>query len=537
MRFGETAGPSPGTLLAPSLGSHVVRRVIAGLILAAAAAGSAAEGTLSAGLASQARAREVLDAAVQAIGGEAALRSLRTVRRDYLEDWVDVGQGQRPWNGSPDTEALPPHAGFDDSEGLSFLDYAGDRYYESIRYADSPNDYAVILDIGTPERAFQTIQYVREQPFFQEHPAEERETQRNQRFRRHPEGLLRMALERIDTLLWLGQVEEYGERLDVIAFADPAGNQQLLYFDEGNHRLLRAETRRGHPVYGDATSDTVYSDYRRVGGLYLPHVMISRVGGVPTSREHMRSIAIDSPARDEWFQPPAAFVAVEPNPTNPAVYALGAGLYLIRGAYNLVFAEFRDQVLLVEAPAGEPYLQTCLALIEATVPGKPVHLVATHFHFDHIAGVRAAVARGIPVVTTADARNVIERSLASRRALHPDALARQPREARIDVITGRAVLDDGSQRAELYDFGPAPHVTQILVAYFPRQKVLHVADLFDVLTPDLVIAGLDAVGMAERIQQLELHVERIVPMHGVPVTIEHLRRGLEIRREYQEGLR
>jgi hypothetical protein len=64
-----------------------------------------------------------------------------------------------------------------------------------------------------------------------------------------------------------------------------------------------------------------------------------------------------------------------------------------------------------------------------------------------------------------------------------------------------------------------------------------VADLFDVLTPDLVIAGLDAVGMAERIQQLELHVERIVPMHGVPVTIEHLRRGLEIRREYQEGLR
>jgi hypothetical protein len=121
--------------------------------------------------------------------------------------------------------------------------------------------------------------------------------------------------------------------------------------------------------------------------------------------------------------------------------------------------------------------------------------------------------------------------------MRPDEFARKPRRATIRTAGRKTVLDDGSQRVELYDFGPSPHVEQILVAYFPRQKLLHVADLFDVLTPELVIAGVDAVVMHQRIREFGLDVERIVPMHGVPVTIEHLRGGLEIRRKYQESAR
>ena len=372
------------------------RLLIVFLLLVAPASGPATS------LDSQVEAQRVLAAAVQAIGGEMALRGLQSVRRDYLEDWVDVGQGERPWTGTPAIQALPPHRGFDDSEALSFLDYAGNRYYESIRYADAPSDYAVVVESGTPARAFQSIAYVHERPFFTEHAAGSRESERLRRFRRFPEGLLRMALDRVETLLWLGPVVEGGTRLEAIAFADSQGTQICLYFDA------------------------------------------------------------------------------------------------------------------------------------ATVPGKPVRLVSTHFHFDHIGGVRTAVARGVPIVTTADARVVIERSLASTQAMRPDEYSRAPRAATIDVAGRKTVLEDGSQRVEIYDFGPTPHVTQLLVAYFPRQKLLHVADIFDVLTPELVIAGIDAVVMAERIGEFNLDVERFVPMHGVPVTIDHLRRGLEIRRKYEE---
>ncbi len=509
-----------------------MHRLAVGFLLSAATALASPSSSLD----SQARAQRVLAAAVEAIGGEGALRGLQSIHREYLEDWVDVGQGQRPWLEDPPAGALPPHHGFDDSEGISFLDYGGNRYYESIRYADSANDYAVIVESGTPALAFQKITYVRERPFFTEHAADDRRSQRLPHFRRHLEGLLRVALDRLETLISLGKVEDGNATYDVIAFADGDGTQIRLYFDTATHRLIRSETLRGHRVYGDTTRDTVFSDFRRVGRLELPYEFTHRIDGIPVSRNTIRTIAVDAPAQPEWFQPPGDFAAIEPTLAAPAVEPLGGGVYMIRGIYNLMFAEFRDHVLLIEAPIGEPYTKTVLDFIASTVPGKPIRLVSTHFHFDHIGGTRTAVARGIPILTTADARGVIDMSLASRQVMRPDELTRQHRAPRIEVVAREMVLDDGTQRVELYDFGPTPHVAELLVAYFPRQKLLHAADIFDVLTPELVIAGVDAVVMAERIRKYGLDVERIVPMHGVPVTIEHLRRGLEIREKYQEDV-
>src|SRR4029453_15650440 len=99
-----------------------MHELLAGVLLLALALPAA--GYETEGLRSQARARQLLDAAVAAIGGEDALRSIRTVRREYTEGWVDVGQGTRPWTGVPPVDELRPHPYFDDSEMRSFIDYA-----------------------------------------------------------------------------------------------------------------------------------------------------------------------------------------------------------------------------------------------------------------------------------------------------------------------------------------------------------------------------------------------------------------------------
>jgi hypothetical protein len=94
------------------------------------------------------------------------------------------------------------------------------------------------------------------------------------------------------------------------------------------------------------------------------------------------------------------------------------------------------------------------------------------------------------------------------------------------------VLDQDGVRARIYDFGPAPHIGQLLVAYFPDEKLLYAADLMDVLTEELVIAGVDAVPMREKIQQLGLQVEQFVPVHGFPITGEQLEQAYRIRAKY-----
>lgn len=54
----------------------------------------------------------------------------------------------------------------------------------------------------------------------------------------------------------------------------------------------------------------------------------------------------------------------------------------------------------------------------------------------------------------------------------------------------------------------------------------------DVLTEELVIAGVDAVPMRRKIRELGLDVERFVPVHGLPITGEQLEAAYGIRAKY-----
>lgn len=76
------------------------------------------------------------------------------------------------------------------------------------------------------------------------------------------------------------------------------------------------------------------------------------------------------------------------------------------------------------------------------------------------------------------------------------------------------------------------HIAEMLVAYFPRQKLLFEADLWDPISPELDIAGPDAVNLARRIRELGLQVERIIPVHGIPTTMTALDRALAVRAKY-----
>src|SRR4030095_16892082 len=115
----------------------------------------------------------------------------------------------------------------------------------------------------------------------------------------------------------------------------------------------------------------------------------------------------------------------------------------------------------------------------------------------------AFVAEHIPIVAPPDAKETIETAM-KLKGLAP----------RVEVVSQRRAFDRGTVHARVYDFGPAPHVAQILGAYFPDEKLLYVADLLDVLTEDLVIAGVDAVPMRKRIDELGLDVERFATGRG-----------------------
>jgi glyoxylase-like metal-dependent hydrolase (beta-lactamase superfamily II) len=194
---------------------------------------------------------------------------------------------------------------------------------------------------------------------------------------------------------------------------------------------------------------------------------------------------------------------------------------------------FNDYVVVLEAAVSSEYAEKCLKLIRETVPNKPIrYLVSTHFHFDHVAGVRPFIAQGVPILTTPDAKQVIKDVAEGRHTMHPDMLSLHPRAPTIETITDHRVIADDAHRLELYEFGPTEHVAQVLLAYFPNEKLLFEPDLLDITSKELVIGVGDTLIMDRKIRALGLDVQRIIPVHGIPGTAETLRAALALRAKY-----
>jgi glyoxylase-like metal-dependent hydrolase (beta-lactamase superfamily II) len=188
-----------------------------------------------------------------------------------------------------------------------------------------------------------------------------------------------------------------------------------------------------------------------------------------------------------------------------------------------------DSILLIEAPLGEERSQAVIAKLAEVVPGKPIKsVVATHYHYDHSGGLRAHIASGATIYTTAGNRDFITKLAAAPHAIKPDALSRKPATPKVEVVSAKKQLGDAAHPVELYDVGPSPHVDEMLVAYLPKDKILFVADLFGIPPQGPIPPGTPANrDLSDKLKKLGIDVQTIAPAHGKVGTIKDLQKALD----------
>ena len=109
-------------------------------------------------------------------------------------------------------------------------------------------------------------------------------------------------------------------------------------------------------------------------------------------------------------------------------------------------------------------------------------------------------------------------------------LASGGRKPRIEAITDKRVLTDGTQSLELYRIHGSNHADTMLIAYLPKDKLLVEADLWNPpaqpnAAPLSGVAAAEPLNLRANLDRLKLDVAQVAPLHGRMVPIAEFRRA------------
>jgi glyoxylase-like metal-dependent hydrolase (beta-lactamase superfamily II) len=267
-----------------------------------------------------------------------------------------------------------------------------------------------------------------------------------------------------------------------------------------------------HANLGDVVMTTTFSDYQDVNGLKLPRHMAGTVDDFTTWEIQASSQTVDAALTDLAAPASAAAPAPAPSAPNVVVEAIGKGVWLLAGqSHHSALIEFSDHLMLIDAPQSEARTLAVIAKARETVPGKPLtQLVTTHHHFDHTAGLRAAIAEGLTVITHAGNRAWVENMAKRPHTRQPDALARSPKAVTVETVDDQREFKDAAMTVTLYHVAGNPHSDTMLMAHVPSALVIIQVDAFSPGSQSHPYAA----NLLENIQSRKLAVDRIVPLHG-----------------------
>jgi glyoxylase-like metal-dependent hydrolase (beta-lactamase superfamily II) len=302
------------------------------------------------------------------------------------------------------------------------------------------------------------------------------------------------------------------------------GLKFTLALDAATRLPTRVVSMTDNPNLGDVAIETSFADYRDVDGLKAPTRFVTKTDKYQTGTLRVTRQTVSEQPAD--LGAPAAAVSAAAGPVQPKVEVqdIAKGVWLLAGgSHHSVVVEFADHLTLIEAPQSEARTLAVIAQARQLRPEKPLtQVVNTHHHFDHSAGIRAAIAEGLSVVTHKANAAYLQEAAQRAHTIAPDALAKNPKPATITPVDGELTLQDAAMTVVLYPIDGNPHGDAILMAYLPRQRILVEADAF---SPGSALQPY-AANLVENIRKRNLKVDRIVPLHGGVSTYADLEKAV-----------
>jgi glyoxylase-like metal-dependent hydrolase (beta-lactamase superfamily II) len=456
-----------------------------------------------------------LEAAMQAMGGKDRILAVRTLVLEGTGEQISFGQNQTPYAATK-FEVTSYKASIDFANRRWFVDLT--RVPRFVTANTNPQRQRTGLD-GAPDGVAYNIgandNMVR--------VGGQNPTTRMWEFLNHPIGFFQAAY-RPGVAVTEEGVTGNERRVTI----SPMGTSFTMVIDRRTNLPLRLERRTYQAMLGDVPLVIDWEDYQDVSGIKVPMRLVQRYADIlPLGRFQLTSTRIDADvgniAATDSIRNVTVAQAGQPAPPTIAVDTLAPGVWRIAGgSHHTIAIEQSNQVVLVEAPQNDARTLAAIAKARELRPAKPVTLlINTHHHFDHSGGLRAAISQGLTIVTHEGNKQFYEKVVyPGVHASTPDALAQNPKPLRIQTVGNQRVLRDRMRTIEIHHVAGNEHNGNMLVVYLPAEKILVQADLYN---PPAANAPAPpsfpfAANLLEMIRKKKLQVDRVVGIHGTPVS-------------------
>ena len=462
-------------------------------------------------------ARDIVSRSIEAMGGEAALKSISTLQIEAIGHDFFIEQSERP-----EGPFIPRY-----TQSSEKRDVAGgrSRIETQQRYAQVPDwagaGSAVIVDgdAAIMNRGDRFAPAGR--PAFEDG---------RERLELAPERLLFTALAAPD-LAAAPDDRVHGIVQRAVTFTW-RGHKARLLIDSGDFipTALDLYLPDTWGVWGTVRNTTYFSQWSLLpGGVRYPMQTDRDVNGASKASASIMKIAVNQPLDAALFAIPAdaraAFAALPTasrwdllklDPDQQRIEVEPGKVVQYGGNWNVGVVRQSDGLVILEAPISSPYSIQVLDEMAKRYPGAKIKaVVTTSDAWPHIGGIREYVARGIPIYALDLNQPILERLLKADHSARPDALAKAPKAPRFTWVSGKSVVGDGDTRMEIYPLR-GENGERMLMVYFPALKLLYTSDDIMPSRGGGFFMPQTLIEVREAIKRERLQVDRIFGFHIGP---------------------
>lgn len=444
------------------------------------------------------RAKQIIDAAVEAHGGDALLDDLSTliIEHETVNHSVDQSRAtEPPWDTS-------------DSDGVDAIDIENSVFVT--RGTNSGGGFEA--DQGTiinGEDSFQlnfragTVARIAEPDFA---------TTSGPFVRVTPALLIRTLKDREANAHYLGETTVDGVDYNVVGFSMTVGPAISMYFEKNTNLLRRSE--RVFPGFG--LVEYRFDDYEdRKDVPYNRKFTLLLNGDVNLERVN-KSLQVNA-SLDDLTTVPEALVAIpEVQPDPLTRQEIADGIWLIGG--GATYAMFVDMGDYVFAAGGTGGIPQRIDSLREVVGDKPIRYgMMTHHHFDHVLGVAAYEEEGATIIAAKAHERIVRRAAGDSEML------------KVKLVEDVMTLETERRRIDIVDIGPTAHTEHLLVAYLPDEGILFEADHFAMPRVGPIPPAVTSTRtFAKALAKQDFEVKKILSAHSPRAgTMEDLRKALE----------